>query len=82
MANASAKQFNGFSKIALIALAVVTAVGIGFWIYQLSHGLGVTGMSNTNSWGIYIILFMFFVGLSAGGLIVASSAHIFEIESF
>ena len=39
-------------------------------------------MSNGVSWGLYITCFMFFVGLSAGGLIVASSAHVFGIESF
>ena len=39
-------------------------------------------MNNSNSWGLYITAFMFFVGLSAGGLIVASSAHVFGIESF
>lgn len=39
-------------------------------------------MSNATSWGLYITNFMFFVGLSAGGLIVASSAHVFNIKSF
>ncbi|MDO4502041.1 MAG: polysulfide reductase NrfD [Coriobacteriia bacterium] len=46
------------------------------------NGLGVTGMNNSNSWGLYITMFMLFVGLSAGGLIVASSAHVFHIEPF
>ena len=72
----------GFPKPLLIVLGVLTLAGIGCWIFQLANGLGVTGMSNTTSWGVYITLFMFFVGLSAGGLIVASSAHVFNIESF
>ena len=42
-------------------------------------GLAVTGMNNGTSWGLYIACFMFFVGLSAGGLIVASSASVFHI---
>ena len=42
----------------------------------------VTGMSNGASWGLYITMFMFFVGLSAGGLIVASSASVFHIKRF
>lgn len=71
-----------FSAPIMIVLGVLTAVGVGCWIYQLLNGLQVTGMSNYNSWGIYIIMFMLFVGLSAGGLIVASSAHVFHIESF
>ena len=71
-----------FSKTWIAVFAALTAIGIGFWIYQLINGLQVTGMGNTNSWGIYIIMFMFFVGLSAGGLIVASSGHVFNIEKF
>lgn len=71
-----------FPNTLIAAFAVLTAVGVGCWIYQLFVGLQVTGMSNMNSWGIYIIMFMFFVGLSAGGLIVASSAHVFNIEKF
>ena len=45
-------------------------------------GLGVTGMNNSNSWGLYIICFMFMVGLSAGGLIVASSASVFHVTEY
>ena len=74
--------FSPKAKAALGVLAVLTLVGVGTWIYQLMNGLGVTGMSNINSWGLYICMFMLFVGLSAGGLIVASSAHVFGIEKF
>ncbi|MDD6786397.1 MAG: polysulfide reductase NrfD [Eggerthellales bacterium] len=71
-----------FKKPAFLVLAVLTLVGIVCWIMQQINGLGATGMNNSNSWGLYITCFMFFVGLSAGGLIVASSAHVFGIESF
>ncbi len=71
-----------FSKPVLGVFAALVVIGIACWIYQLMSGLAVTGMSNANSWGLYICTFMLFVGLSAGGLIVASSAHVFGIESF
>ncbi len=71
-----------FPNTLIAVFAVLTAIGVGCWIYQLAVGLQVTGMSNMNSWGTYIIMFMFFVGLSAGGLIVASSAHVFNIDKF
>ena len=69
-------------KIAAAVLGVLTAAGVAAWIYQLVGGLGVTGMSNGTSWGLYITMFMLFVGLSAGGLIVASSASIFHIAEY
>lgn len=70
------------SKVGLGILVVLMAAGFCAYAYQLMNGLVVTGMSNGVSWGLYITCFMFFVGLSAGGLIVASSAHVFRIESF
>ena len=69
-------------KAAAGVLAALTVAGIAAWIYQLVNGLGVTGMNNGTSWGLYITCFMFFVGLSAGGLIVASSASVFHITQF
>ena len=73
---------NTKAKPAFIVLALLAVIGAGAWIYQLVGGLGVTGMSNATSWGLYITFFMLFVGLSAGGLIVASSASVFKIEKY
>lgn len=70
------------SKIGVGVLAAIMVIGFCAYLFQLTQGLCVTGMSNGVSWGLYITCFMFFVGLSAGGLIVASSAHVFGIESF
>ncbi len=60
-------QLTGKAKPAAIVLAVLTLAGVAAWIYQLMGGLGVTGMNNGASWGIYTICFMFFVGLSEVG---------------
>ncbi len=69
-------------KIAGIVGAVVAVIGIIFWIKQLSGGMVQTGMRNYDSWGLYITNFMFFVGLSAGGLIISSIPKAFGIEGF
>jgi molybdopterin-containing oxidoreductase family membrane subunit len=69
------------SRALISALALLVALGLGAWIYQLTQGLAVTGMRGVVSWGLYIFSFAFFVGLSAGGLIVASAAEIFGVKS-
>ena len=74
----TAKKLN----VGIIVAAIIAVAGVCVWIYQLANGLGITGMSNGNSWGLYITCFMFFVGLSAGGLIVASSASVFHITEY
>ena len=66
----------------LLLLAVVMAVGVAAWVYQYANGLAVTGLTNVVMWGQYILFFMFFVGLSAGGLIVASAGRLFGATIF
>ena len=65
-------------KIALGVLVVLMLIGAACWVFQQVAGLGITGMSNGTSWGLYICLFLLFVGLSAGGLIVASAGSVFS----
>ena len=76
------KLFSGKSLVAAGICIILVVAAFVCWVMQQINGLGITGMNNSNSWGLYITAFMFFVGLSAGGLIVASSAHVFNIEKF
>lgn len=69
-------------RIGIIVCGILTIVGIVLWIMQLSGGLVQTGMRNLDSWGLYITMFMFFVGLSAGGLIISSVPKAFGIKGF
>jgi molybdopterin-containing oxidoreductase family membrane subunit len=65
----------------LTALTLIVFFGLAAWIYQLTQGLIATGMRDVVSWGLYIFTFAFFVGLSAGGLIMASGAEVFGVKS-
>jgi molybdopterin-containing oxidoreductase family membrane subunit len=65
----------------LVLLIAIMGVGAWAWLaFQFSTGLIVTGMRDIVFWGLYIIVFIFFIGLSAGGLIISSSSHVFGIE--
>lgn len=69
-------------NIGIAVAAAVMVVGIVLWAIQLSGGMVQTGMRNLDSWGLYITSFMFFVGLSAGGLIISSVPKAFGIAGF
>ena len=49
-------------------------VGLGVFAYwtQLQTGLGVTGMNNAVSWGLYITNFVFFIGVSHAGTLISA----------
>ena len=51
-------------------------IGLFSFGYQWTSGLTVTGLTNTVTWGLYIVVFMFLVGISAGGLIVVAGSEL------
>ena len=70
------------ATVGIVVSAIVAAIGIALWMVQLSGGMVQTAMRNLDSWGLYITMFMFFVGLSAGGLIISSVPKAFGIKGF
>ena len=69
-------------NVAIGVSAVVMVVGLVLWFMQLSGGMVQTAMRTLHSWGLYITGFMFFVGLSAGGLIISSVPKALGIRGF
>ena len=79
---AVADRRRAWGRIWWVVLIVGLGVGLSAFLYQWANGLGVTGLSNTISWGLYIISFMFLVGVSAGGLIVVAGSELVESDRF
>jgi molybdopterin-containing oxidoreductase family membrane subunit len=66
----------------IVITGILALAGVGLWVFQLTSGMVNTNMRDLDSWGIYIIFFMLFVGLSAGGLIISSVPRVFGIPGF
>jgi molybdopterin-containing oxidoreductase family membrane subunit len=66
----------------ITALLAVIGVGFGFYLWQLSFGLGITGMSRDVSWGFYIANFTFLVGVAAGGVMVVLPYYLHDYKAF
>ena len=69
-----------WGRLSVAALLAIVVYGGWAYSYEISNGLGVTAMRDVQIWGLYIIAFMFFVGASAGGMIVASVGTIFHVR--
>ena len=51
--------------VALLLLAVV--FGASCWAYQILTGMGVAGVMHPVMWGIYLVNFVFWVGIAHSG---------------
>lgn len=71
------KSASGF--LWLVVVSALTLVGIGAAIYQSTTGMGVTNLSNLETWGVYVAGFIFFMGLSAGSLVLGALPVIFDL---
>ena len=64
----------------IVFLLGVIGLG-GFALYtQISKGHIVTGMRDNVVWGIYIVNFIFFMGVSYAGALISGSLHLFRAE--
>jgi len=59
-------------KVLYVIFAAVAAWALAAWIWQIVHGLGVTGMNRPVYWGIYITNFVFFIGISHAGTLISA----------
>ena len=63
-------------------LLAFIAVAFVVYLYQLNHGLGITGMSRNVSWGLYIGQFTFLVGVAASAVMVVLPYYLHNRKEF
>lgn len=63
-------------------LGTFVLMGAGAWYVYFTHGGGVMAMRDSSPWGLWFTNYMYYVGLSAGGLVVYASVHLFGAEQF
>ncbi|MDX1535128.1 MAG: NrfD/PsrC family molybdoenzyme membrane anchor subunit, partial [Thermoplasmata archaeon] len=66
--------------VVVAVLAAIVAVGLAGYITQLRTGLGVTGMNDEVSWGLYISNFVFFIGISHAGTLISAILRVSGAE--
>ncbi|MBW7881395.1 MAG: polysulfide reductase NrfD [Caldilineaceae bacterium] len=62
--------------ITIAILSVVVAVGVVMYVRQLIVGLEVTGLQRPGYWGLYMVNFIFLIGVSMAGTLVSASLYL------
>lgn len=63
----------------VIFFLLFIAVGLYALYLQIAKGHVVTGMRDNVVWGLFIVNFIFFIGLSYAGAIIAGLFHLFKV---
>lgn len=66
----------------ILALALLSIIGWGVVVYvrQVVHGLGLTGMQRPAYWGVYMVNFVFFIGISHAGTLISAILRVTQAE--
>ena len=53
-------------------------LGAGTWMYQIHEGLGVAGYHPPVMWAVYIVSFVFWVGIGHAGTLISAILYLFR----
>ena len=65
---------------AVIVTTVIFLTGIGAFGYMLNQGVGVTGLNRPVFWGVYMVNFVFFIGISHAGIMISAILRLTQAE--
>lgn len=68
----------GFYLLVTVLLLII-GLGVFAYVTQLRDGLYVTGMRDRVTWGLYIALFVFFIGASMGGTFISAVLRVTSV---
>ena len=63
---------------ALTVAIVCLMIGAAAWTYQIHEGLGVAGYNPPVMWGVYIVTFVFWIGIGHAGTLISAILYLFR----
>ncbi len=67
-------------RLFALALSAVALWGVFAYVWQLRHGLASTGLTRPAYWGVYMVNFVFFTGISMAGTVISAILRIAHAE--
>ena len=67
-----------FGLLAMVVLVVAWAASL--WALQVYEGLGLAGYSFPIFWGVYIVTFVFWIGIAHAGTLISAILYLFRAK--
>ena len=74
--------FRSSTRFRIAVAVLLLLVGWGVFVYarQVTLGLGLTGMDRPTYWGVYMVNFIFFIGISHAGTLISAILRVTGAE--
>ncbi len=69
----------GYWLLLLLSVSLMMLAG-GIWVYQVYKGLGIAGYAHPVFWGVYIVTFVFWVGIAHAGTLISAILFLFRAK--
>jgi len=70
-----------FGWLALVVIAfLILNAAVSVVFYQVYKGLGIAGYSHPIFWGVYIVTFVFWVGIAHAGTLISAILYLFRAK--
>jgi Ni/Fe-hydrogenase subunit HybB-like protein len=67
--------------LVVVALGAIAAVGGAILVHRLGAGVGTTALGSVTPWGLWVALYILFIGLSAGSFLLSTLIFVFKMKS-
>lgn len=67
--------------VLVLLVALLAVGGWAIWVRTI-EGLGTTNLTSKVVWGLWVALYIYFIGLSAGSFLLSTLIYVFGVESF
>jgi len=74
------KASGGYWLLVAILASIVAVCLFGYWFYMMRWGMGIAGIRRPTGWGLFIVTFVFWIGISHSGTFVSAILRVFNAE--
>lgn len=78
--NTHMKHLTPLEVISLIILAIATVIGVWAIMNRFASGLIISNLTQHVPWGIWVALYIYFIGLSAGSFLLSTLIYVFGVK--